>query len=337
MKKTYIVTGGTGFVGNNVVKALDAKGENIIVLARSEEKAKKVFKESSAKFFYGDVRKKSDLEQLFDNKSECEYIVIHTASVVYLGGKRKRHKEMFDININGVKNVLEVCKEHNARLVYVSSVHAITEQPKRGLITEIENFVPKTVVGKYAKSKAAASALVMDAIKNDGLDAVLVHPSGITGPNDYSNTHLAQMVEDYYNGRIPAAVKGGYDFVDVRDVADGIVAAAKKGKKGNCYLLTNKYYSVREMLGILYDLGAGKKIKLTMPMFLARFSLPILSLHAKLSKKRPLYSSYSLYTLRSNSNFSHEKAAKELDFKPRSLKESLDDTVKFLKSEKVIL
>lgn len=342
MKKIYIVTGGTGFVGNNVIKMLQAKKETIVALVRSEEKVAKIYGKTDIKFFYGDVRNIGDLEQIISfvnktyDKKEHEYIFIHTASQVYLGGSKKRIKEMFDVNINGVKNVLEICKKYKLRLLYVSSVHAITEQPKRGLITEIENFNHKNVVGKYAKSKAAASALVMDAAKKDGLDAVLVHPAGITGPGDYSDTHLKQMVEDYAKGRIPAATNGGYDFVDVRDVANGVVLAVEKGKAGDCFLLTNKYYSVKELLQILYDLGTGKKIKRSLPNFVAKIGLPFLLLSAKLSKKRPLYTLYSLYTLRSNSNFSHEKASKELGYEPRSLKESLTDTVRFLKEEKII-
>lgn len=330
MKKIYIVTGGTGFVGNNVVKKLEDRGETVVALARDPEKVKKALAGCKAAIVYGDVRNPDDLEKLFINGNKSEYVFIHTASLVHIGNDKKIIKEMFDINLNGAKNVVEVCKKHKCRLLYVSSVHAITEPKKRALTSEIENFDPKTVVGVYAKSKAGASKIVMDAIKNDGLDAVIVHPAGITGPNDWSNSHLTQMVEDFASGRIPAACGGGYDFVDVRDVADGILAAIEKGKKGERFLLSNKYYSVKELLGYLSDLGLGKKPKITMPIWLAVFSLPFLGLYFKIRKERPLYTSYSLYTLGSNSNFSHAKAEQQLGFKPRSLKESLADTVKFL-------
>ena len=175
----------------------------------------------------------------------------------------------------------------------------------------------------------------MYAIKNQGLDAVLVHPGGITGPYDYSDTHLTQMVIDYMENRIPAAVNGGYDFVDARDVASGIIKAAEKGRAGDCFLLTNKYYSVKEMLSMLHEITGGKKIKSTLPMWLAYFSLPFLSAYFKLRGKRPLYTGYSLYTLKSNSNFSHEKASRELGYAPRDLRESLADTVKFINENKL--
>jgi len=336
MGKTYIVAGGTGFVGNNVVKELLLSGAAVRTLVRSKEKADKALKGLNVELFFGDVRDKDTVEKLFEGLEGQEITFIHTASVVLIGGKSKQYKVMDDVNYNGTKNIIDTCLKHKVRLLYVSSVHAITEPPHRQLTTEIENFDPKTVVGKYAKSKSKASALVMDAIKNRGLNAVLVHPAGITGPNDYSDTHLTQMVIDYMENRIPAAVNGGYDFVDVRDVAGGIIKAADKGKAGDCFLLSNRYYTVQEMLSILHEVTGGKKIKLKLPMWLAYFSIPFLSVFFKLSGKRPLYTGYSLYTLKSNSNFSHEKATRELGYTPRSLRDSLTDTVAFIREQNLV-
>ena len=337
MKKTYIVSGGTGFVGNNVVRELSQSGADVRTLVRSKEKADAALKGVNAGIFFGDVRDRDAVEKLFDGLENSEVTFIHTASSVLIGGNKKQYRAMDDINYNGAKNIIEACLKHKARLLYVSSVHAITEPPKRRLTTEIENFDPKSVTGKYAKSKAKASALVMDAIKTQGLDAVLVHPSGITGPYDYSDTHLTQMVIDYMEKRVPAAVNGGYDFVDVRDVASGIIKAAEKGKTGDRFLLTNKYYPIKEMLAILHEITGGKKIKLTLPVWLAYFSFPFISVYFKLRGKRPLYTLYSLYTLNSNSNYSHEKATRELGFSPRDLRESLIDTVKFINENKLAI
>jgi dihydroflavonol-4-reductase len=196
---------------------------------------------------------------------------------------------MPQVNHDAVFNVVKLCQEHPniVRLVHVSSVHAIPEQPKGKVITEVKSFSPKLVVGKYAKSKAESTQLVIDAIHN-GLDAVIVHPSGIIGPNDYSLTHLTQMVLDYAHHKIPAAVAGGYDFVDVRDVADGIIRASDFGKTGECYLLSNKYYTVKQMLDYCQQvLGMPKQLK-TLPMWVAKLGLPFLSLAFKLKGLQPL-------------------------------------------------
>jgi len=337
----YIVTGGTGFVGNNVIRDLVSAGAAVRTLVRSKEKAARALGGLNVELFTGDVCDRDAVAKLFDGLENREIVFIHTASVVLIGGTRQEYKTLDNVNYNGVKNVIEACLEHSAgtrkvRLVYVSSVHAITEPPKRRLTTEIENFDPRSVTGKYAKSKARASALVMDAIKNQGLDAVLVHPSGITGPNDFSDTHLTQMVIDYMEKRVPAAVNGGYDFVDVRDVASGILKAAEKGKTSDCFLLTNKYYSVMEMFAMLHDITGGRKITLKLPMWLAYVSIPFLWAFFSIRGKRPLYTAYSLYTLTSNSNFSHEKASKELGYTPRDLRESLTDTVAFIKKNNLV-
>jgi dihydroflavonol-4-reductase len=330
MKKIYIVTGATGFVGSNLVKKLVEKGKIVYGYVRSKEKANLVLSGLSLKLFFGDIRDKNSFNNMFDDK-DAEYIVMNTAAVVLLDGKKKEYLEMEDVNINGVKNVINCCLENNARLIHISSVHAITEPKNRALTSEIEIFDPDSVHGPYAKTKAAASAIIIDAIKNRNLNAIMLHPSGITGPGDYGNSHLTQMVADYLSGRIPAGMIGGYDFVDVRDVCNGIILAEEKGKPGNCYLLTNQYYTIKELLDTLYELSGYKKIKLILPMWMAQVGMPFLAMGAKLSKKRPLYTSYSLYTLRSNSNYTHEKAAKELGYKPRELKESLWDTIQFLK------
>jgi len=330
MEKTYIVTGGTGFVGNNVVKTLVSGGAAVRTLARSKEKADTALKGIKVELFFGDARDRNVITKLFDGLENREIVFIHTASVVLIGGNSRQYKTMDDLNYNGVKNIIEACLARKARLVYVSSVHAIAEPPQNRLTTETECFDPRSVAGKYAKSKARASALVMDAVKNQGLDAVIVHPSGIIGPNDYSDTHLTRVIMGYMEKRIIAAVDGGYDFVDARDVASGILKAAEKGKTGDCFLLTNKYYSIMEMFAMLREIIGGKKIVLKLPMWLAYFSLPFLSAYFTISGKRPLYTAYSLYTLKSNSNFSHEKASRELGYSPRGLRESLADTVAFI-------
>jgi len=327
-KEVYIVTGGSGFVGNNLIRELEKQGKEVVAFARSKEKCSQALKGTKAKIIYGTVMNIDDLEGLFIGyDKDVRFIFIHTASVVYLGNNRKRLKHMYKTNIYGNRNVVDACLKHNARFVYVSSVHAIPEGKKGSQIVEVDHFNPKEVVGHYAKSKSQASQLVLDAVKNDGLDAVIIHPSGIIGPCDFSDTHLTQMVDDYRAGRIPAAVRGGYDFVDVRDVVNGTIAAAQNGKCGECYLLTNKFYTVREVLDYLYELGVGKRVKRTLPLWLARTGLPFLTMYTNIRKKRPLYTKYSLYTLGSNSNFSHEKATKEFGYKPRELKESLNDMV----------
>ena len=240
---------------------------------------------------------------------------------------------VYEVNVNGTKNVIEKVLERNAKLVYVSSVHAITEKPNRETITEIKDFEPNKVEGLYAKTKAEIAKYVLEMTDKRGLNACIVHPSGIIGPSDFGNSHLTQLVTDFANGRLTACVKGGYDFVDVRDVADGILNACNKGKKGECYILSNRYVEIKELLDIVSEASHMRKIKTVLPMWFAKATAPLSELYYSLLKQPPLYTRYSLYTLTSNSNFSNEKAKNELGYINRDLRETITDTLKWLKEQ----
>ena len=264
--------------------------------------------------------------------TEDEVYVIHSAGIVTVASKFDSVVE--DVNVHGTANVVRLCKEHAVKkLVYISSVHAIPELPDGETIHEVNSFREDEVIGLYAKTKAQATQIVLDAAKN-GLDATIVHPSGIIGPNDYGHGHLTQMIISYLNGSLTACVDGGYDFVDVRDVADGVISATEKGRKGECYILSNKYYNVKDLLTKLASITGGHKIRTMLPLWFAKMTAPLAELYYKIRKEAPLFTRYSLYTLTSNARFTNEKAKRELGFHPRDIQVTLRDTVSFLKRER---
>lgn len=238
---------------------------------------------------------------------------------------------LYEVNVNGTRNIIELCREYRIkRLVYVSSVHAIPEKEEEMTQNEVDTFSPDTVRGGYAKTKAEATQLVLDAAAA-GLDAVIVQPSGILGPYDSSGNHLVQLVTDYLRGRLLACVKGGYDFVDVRDVADGCIRAAMQGKSGECYILSNRRYEIKDVLGMVRKTHGGRRIP-ALPVWMAKACVPFIKLDAKRRKIRPLFTRYSLYTLSGNSKFSHDKATAELGYRPRDLFTTVKDTVRWCQS-----
>ena len=155
-------------------------------------------------------------------------------------------------------------------------------------------------------------------------------PEAPHGQTIIETAHMTQMIADYMNNRLTAIVRGGYDFVDVRDVAAGILSAAEHGQSGESYILSNRYYEIHEIMDKLHEITGHRKIRTVMPLWFVRLTAPLSEIYYKIRKKPPLYTSYSIYTLFSNSHFSHEKADRELFYRTRSLRETLSDTVRWM-------
>ena len=329
MEKTYLVTGACGHLGGTLVRLLERTGAQVRGLRLPSEQARD---RVHVTYYPGDVRDRDSLRPLFRGLAGREVVVFHTAAIVDISGEAT--PQMHDVNVNGTKNILALCREYGVkRLVYVSSVHAIPEKDGCAVLREVDRFSPQQVTGGYAKTKAEATQAVLDAAAQ-GLDAVVVHPSGILGPFDGTGNHLVQLVKEYAGGKLPACVKGGYDFVDVRDVAAGCLAAAEKGRSGQCYILSNRHYEVKEVLAMAKTLCHGRRLPV-LPMWMAQAAEPLLGWVAKVKKQRPLYTKYSLYTLRSNDRFDHGKATAELGYRPRDLRQTVRDTLRWLAKKPV--
>ena len=208
MKKLFIITGANGHLGGTIVRMLNGRPVQVRGLVFGDKKKQDT---GSIHYYSGDVREPETLRPLFEGCEDMETIVIHTAGIIDISNHVS--PELYDVNVNGTKNILALCREYPVkRLVYVSSVHAIPEQ-KRGNVTgEIRDFSPDAVVGGYAKTKAEATREVRRAAQ-EGLDAVVVHPSGILGPYDRSGNHLVQMDAEYLD--FPS---GSFDVVVSRNL-----------------------------------------------------------------------------------------------------------------------
>lgn len=334
MKNTlYLVTGANGHLGSTIIKLLIHKRYRVrgLLLPETLEEAEQK-NPSSAYLTYriGDICQPETLEAFFTAPADTDLQVIHTAGIVDI--TEKITPLLYNVNVVGTQNIIECCLQHQVkRLLYVSSVHAIPVKRDFKVMREITAFSPKLVNGAYAKTKAMATQSVLDAVCR-GLDAVIVHPSGIIGPYDTSGNHLVQLIEQFASGRLPACVHGGYDFVDVRDVAFGCIEALEKGNKGSCYILSNRHYEIRDLL-LMTGRFSGQNRVMTLPVWLARFFATVAgkNFHPEKKKEKPLFTAYSLSTLNSNDRFSHDKATSELNYRPRDILLTLRDTVHYFK------
>jgi len=330
--KEYIVTGANGYLGYILVQKLVGKGYFPIKIIIRSPKSFDRFKGLPIKAAIGDILDKDFISKQITPGS----VIFHLAGVIDIG--TVKNKLIYDINVKGCQNIVDACIQNKAeKLIYTSSVSVIKPLKNNKLMKEPTVFEPKILAGHYAKSKAMATQYIIDKSKNEGLNAVVVYPSAIIGPYDYNISNLGQVVLDYINHRLTAYVKGGYNFVDVRDVADGLINCNEKGKSGEGYILTGESISLKQMFLILNEKLNRSKMPTRLPLPFIKIMLPLAELHYLIRRKKPVFSSCSIKILNQNSNFDNTKAKEQLDFKPRSARESLCDMVDWLFKNKANL
>jgi len=327
MYSRYLVTGATGFLGRAIVKELADRGDRVSALVMEGDKLAALLPPGTD-VFYGDVRDRDSMLDFFAS-GEGEFCVVHCAGIVSIASKPG--KRLYEVNVEGTRNVVRLCVERGAaKLVYVSSVHALREAPKGTPTAEASSFDPALVDGDYAKSKAMATRLVLEAAKT-GLNVSVVHPSGMIGPGDVLRGNMTEMFAAFWNGRLPAGVLGGYDFADVRDVAAGTVACADSGGAGECYILSGHYVTVRRLLKLAGKAAGRRPPFLYIPPALA---IPAARLHetaAARKGKKPFFTPYSVRVLGTNGKFTHEKASRELGYAPRPVEQTVAETESWMR------
>lgn len=325
----YLVTGAAGFLGGTICRKLIERGEKVRAFVLPGDPTEK-YVPSEAEIFEGDLTNFASLEKFFTVPEGFESIVLHIASIVTVNPDY--NQKVIDVNVGGTKNIIELCKNHPEckKLVYCSSTGAIPELPKGEKISEVNHFDANKVLGCYSQSKALATQVVLDAAA-DGLNACVIHPSGIMGPEDFAVGETTKVLIQIIKGEMPAGIDGSFNLCDVRDFADGAIAAADKGKSGECYILGNDEVSFRDFSRLVSEESGCKKMKMFIPLKLANLMAKIMEKKAKKQGKRPLMTTFSVYNLARNNDFDSSKAKKELGYKTRSYRETMKDEVKWLK------
>lgn len=324
MSKLYLVTGGTGHVGTVLMNELLAKNVSIRALVRP---GRREGIPAGVDVYEGDITNLDSMRDFFQTSGFDSVTLIHCAALITIASRL--NTQVWNVNVHGTENVMQLALNAAVdRVVYVSSVHAIPEKPLGQIISEVSSFSPELVHGQYAKSKAAAAQVALDYAKK-GLNLSIVHPSGIIGPGDTNiRNHMIRTIHAMAEGRIPIGLKGGYDFVDSRDVVSGILSCEEKGRCGECYILTGHYITVLQLLNVVRKIHGKKERKIEIPYGLVKAIAPISEGAARLiGRKAPLFTPYSVYTLHTNGDFSHEKATRELDYQPRDIVDSIRDSL----------
>ena len=325
-----LVTGATGHIGNVLVRSLLEKGEKVRALIwRGEDRTP--LKDLDVECVEGDVLDPASLEKAIQGVDK----IYHLAGIIsIMPGKNEIVQR---VNVEGTRNMLTIAQRTGVRrFVYTSSIHAITRAPHGREINEDLPFDTDNPAGVYDRSKAEASLEVQEAARQ-GLNAVIVCPTGVIGPYDYRGSEMGQVILEAIGTRPQFYVDGAYDFVDVRDVAQGMILASEKGRRGESYILSGERISVFNLMDTVRQITGLHFPSIKIPFNLAVFAAQFTPLYYRLTHTKPRFTPYSLTTLQSNSNISNAKARRELGYKPRSLRDSLVDTIRWFLENRTLL
>jgi len=319
-----VVTGATGHIGNVLVRELLSRGKNVrVVIPPSEETSP--LDGLKVEMVEGDVRQIDSLMRAFKGAD----VVYHLAGIIsILPGKSEL---LYQVNVAGTRNVVEACLRAGVRrLVYTSSIHAIAEPPHGTVIDEMLPFDPDRAIGEYDRSKAQATLEVLQGVKQ-GLDAVIVCPTGVIGPYDYKLSEMGQVFIDFVKKKLKFYIDGAYDYVDVRDVATGHILVCEKGRTGENYILSGERITTEDLMLMIEEITAVRPPHFKMPVWLAKIIATFTPLYYSLTETKPRFTKYSIRTLTSNSMISCEKARCELGYSPRPTRESIVDAIKWFR------
>jgi len=320
------VTGASGHIGNVVCRALVHQEAKVRAIYRSDQRA---LEDLRIEKVQGDVLDKS---LLIDVLKDCEVVVNCAALVSISGGQGGK---VYATNITGVENLIDACLASGVRrIIHVSSVHAVTELPHRLAYDETRPYKTATDTA-YDFSKAEGEKRLLHAASERNLEVVIVRPSCVIGPYDFKPSLMGAALMDFYHGKMPFLPFGGYDIIDVRDVAQSIISAIHKGGNKEIYLLSGKYYTFSDLTAEISLITKKKMPKIVMPHWLLWLLVPPASLYFKWRKMTPAFTYESLKALKDgHPNMNNAKAARDLHHEVRPLNASLNDFFSWQLSKK---
>jgi dihydroflavonol-4-reductase len=323
------VTGASGHIGSALVRELLASGHTVRVLVRRDTRG---LEGLPVERIEGDLGTEESLCRAFSGVD----VVFHAAGRISV--EKSDAARLFETNVEGTRHILAACRACGVRrLVHFSSVEALSQgqsgpaghgAPETLEAPEDWPLVDGSSRDPYAGSKADGERAVRQAI-DGGLDAVILYPTGVIGPFDFKPSMMGRAILALARGQFPALVPGGFDWVDVRDVAQAAVSAAERAPAGSHYLLGGRTASLVELAGLVCAAAGARPPALVVPTALGMAWAPIAAAAARLSGTPALFTSYTLRTLAGSRSVSHERATKGLGYRPRDLAQTVGDTCRW--------
>ena len=327
---TALVTGSSGHVGSNFIRELSKQGFTIRCIDFDGDY--RAYEGFEVEVIKGDITDKESLEPIFKNVD----IVFHTAALINLD--RRFKKQIRLVNVDGTKNVCEASIQAGVKkLIHFSSVDAFYRFPIEEPLLESRKLIDDPNAVPYDLSKADGQKVVLQFCEK-GLDASIIHPTSIVGPNDFKPGLPMQEMVNLANGKRKLLPNWGYNFVDVRDLCLTAIAAVELGRTGQNYIVGGEYH-MYSYIAELMEQQLGRTVLLsTIPDFVSYLGLPYEYIKSLITGKPRVLTIDTLHTGKSgNKVVPSTLAREELGHNPRPLKESIYDMVAFFQKRGLII
>ena len=318
-----LVTGATGLVGNNLVRHLLRIGRPVRALVFGDGAC---LDGLDIERVAGDIRDPACVRQAMQG-AEAVY---HLAAAISIDDDHRR-AGLTSVNVEGTANVVQACLDAGVRrLVHFSSIHALSYHPRnraidesRSLALDPERHLP------YDHAKAKGEMSVLEGVER-GLDAVILNPVGIFGPYDFGPSTGGELLLQLGRRKLPVLVKGGFYWVDVRDVVQAAVAAEERGRKGHRYILAGEYATFGSIAKWVHETTGARPPRLNVPIWFARSVAPMTAWTSRLAGRRPLFTPEAMRIVTCHQRIETKKAAEELGFHPRPIRDSVRESIAWL-------
>lgn len=322
------VTGGTGLLGSNLVKQLTEQGHEVKALARSTEKAERVLDGlNNVTIVQGDME---HIDSFAHELSGCD-VLFHTAAYFreyYDVGDHWATLER--INVIGTIDLLTSAEKHGVQKAVHTSSSGVIGKTKDGNnpdeTTPTDSYVMNNL---YFKSKVLAEEKIHVWQRNHTMPVYFVNPTAMYGPGDAAPTGAGQLLIDFVHGELPAIPPGGFNVVDVRDVAQAMITVLDKGEVGERYALNNRYYSLKDVLTIVANVTGKTAPKMVLPYPIALTYSYVSEAIARLTNSSADVPVSAIKTLNNTQTLSNAKAKRVLHFQPRSFEQTIYDEIQW--------
>ena len=324
-----LITGGSGHVGANLVRELSSRGYEVRCIDFDNDH--RAFEGFNVELVKGNITDISTLDNTFKDVE----VVFHTAAVISLD--RKDKDLIRSVNVGGTENICEMSLRHGVKkLIHFSSVDAFVREPLEDPLYENRSLVTDPNAVPYDLSKADAQRIVLEYC-DKGLNASIIHPSGIFGPNDFKPSLFGQEFINIANGKRPYSINVGYDYVDVRDLCKTSVDCIDKGEIKQNYIVGGNYMDFVYMSEVMSEVLNKKLIRSTLPFGFIYMSLPGSYMSSRIKKTPRAITLDSIHTIKvQNKNIPSSLSKEQLDHNPRPVEETIQDTIEFFQKRGLI-